>query len=301
MAVGDVNLAWRVGDQIRSRGPQVPFAHVAGLLVGADVVLANLECTLSDRGEPWPDKQEHFAAPARAVEALELAGVTAVSMANNHSLDFGRESLIDGLALLDESGIEHVGAGPDRDSAREPLILDRNGVRIAILSYVLPFSSVDGRFSTRAWDARPDAAGVAVGGAEEAAPEIAAARRLADVLIVLVHSGGEFRRKPLDSQVAMAQAALDAGADMVIGAGPHNLQPYVRDQRTLVAYSLGNFVFDDYTGRQNDSVILDVTLSSRGVESVDWIPVQIDDGLPRPAVGDEIQRVLDELHESVEP
>jgi poly-gamma-glutamate synthesis protein (capsule biosynthesis protein) len=87
MAVGDVNLAWRVGERITSDGPQVVFDRVAGFFGPADVVVANLECSLSDAGEPWPGKEEHFAAPTGAVDALLQAGIGVVTLGNNHTLD----------------------------------------------------------------------------------------------------------------------------------------------------------------------------------------------------------------------
>ena len=95
------------------------------------------------------------------------------------------------------------------------------------------------------------------------------------------------------SQISLANAAISAGAKLVLGAHPHVLQGYVAGNHTLIAYSLGNFVFDGFSGVANDSVILDVTLSAAGVESFHWLPVVITStGRPRPAVGAEIPRVL---------
>jgi poly-gamma-glutamate capsule biosynthesis protein CapA/YwtB (metallophosphatase superfamily) len=223
-----------------------------------------------------------------------MGGVTAVTLANNHSLDFGREGLLETLALLDEHRIEHVGAGVDQDEAHRPLIIERNGVRVAVLSYVLPFNSKAG-WNTREWEAKADLPGVAIGRPSQVDEAISAARHAADVVIVVVHSGGEFRPRPKRNQIGMARAALDAGATLVIGHGPHNLQGYVRKGKTMVAYSIGNFVFDDYTGPQNDTAILDVTLSAEGIEKVAWIPVEIEDGVPRPASAEESERIMRQL------
>lgn len=294
MAVGDVNLAWRVGERIEQDGPGFVFARVAGLFAPADVVMANLECTLSDLGKPWPGKEEHFAAPDGAVRALVAGGIDIVSLANNHAMDFDREGLLETMALLDAAGVEHFGAGLNRDDAHAPLVIERNGVRVALLSFVLPFSAKAG-FNTRAWQATPGQPGVAVAHPSQVGPAVTAARELADVVVVVVHSGGEYRHQPKPNQVAAAKAALQAGAVLVVGHGPHNLQGYVRDGNTLVAYSVGNFVFDDYTGPQNDSAILDVTLSAEGVTRVNWIPVEIEDGLPRPATAEEAARIMSQL------
>jgi poly-gamma-glutamate synthesis protein (capsule biosynthesis protein) len=91
------------------------------------------------------------------------------------------------------------------------------------------------------------------------------------------------------------QAAVDAGAALVIGHHPHVLQGYRRDGGTLIAYSIGNFVFDYFTGRPNDTAILDVTLSATGVDSLRWIPMTIRNGFPRPATGPDAARILARL------
>jgi poly-gamma-glutamate capsule biosynthesis protein CapA/YwtB (metallophosphatase superfamily) len=301
MVVGDMNVAWHVGERIADDGPGFVFAKVTDTLAPADLVIGNLECTLDGSGEPWPGKEEHFAAPgARAVAALTSGGIDIVTMANNHSLDFGSDGLVHSIGLLDAAGIRHVGAGADDASAGAPLIVESNGVRLALLNYVLPFSSKAG-FNTRAWEAHAAAPGVAIGRPETVGADVRAAKQLADVVIVLVHSGGEFRRYPKNNQIAFASAAAEAGAQLVIGAGPHNLQGYVRRNHTLIAYSLGNFVFDEYTGRQNDTAILDVKLSADGVDDVSWIPIEIDVGLPRPATSAEAERIMAQLELGPQP
>lgn len=294
MTVGDVNLAWHVGERITAEGPQVVFDRVEGFFAPADVVVANLECTLSDAGEPWPGKEEHFAAPSGAVGALESAGIDIVTLGNNHTLDFGQGGLVETLEILDNAGIEHVGAGQNASAARAPVIVEDNGLRVALLSYVLPFSAKKG-FNTKEWTATENLPGVAIARHELVRADIAAAKRQADVVIVFLHNGGEFRRFPKHSQVRMADTAIAAGAALVVGHGPHNLQGHVRRGRTMIAYSLGNFVFDDYTGPQNDTAILDVTLSARGVEEVSWLPMVIEEGLPRPATADERARIMRQL------
>jgi poly-gamma-glutamate synthesis protein (capsule biosynthesis protein) len=294
MAVGDVNLAWHVGDRIESEGPEIVLYRVAGFFAPADLVVLNLECSLSDAGEPWPGKEEHFAAPERAVEALESAGVDVVTLGNNHVMDFSQEGMTETMAILDSAGIQHAGAGTSSVDARAPVIFEQNGLRLALLSYVVPFSAKQG-FNTREWAAREDSPGVAVAHHDEVRADVRAARADADVVVVFLHNGGEYRRHPKRSQVAMADTAIAAGAALVVGHGPHNLQGYVRRGKTLIAYSLGNFVFDEYTGPQNDSAILDVTLSAQGVENVDWIPMVIEEGLPRPATAGERARIMSQL------
>jgi poly-gamma-glutamate synthesis protein (capsule biosynthesis protein) len=294
MVVGDLELAFGVGRRIVRDGPQVPFAAVADYLGQADLVIGNLECSLSRNGAPWPKKLLHFGAPAQAAEALAVGGIDAVSNANNHALDFGPDAFVDTLGLLDDQGVGHFGGGANRSAAHAPLVLERNGLRIALLAYVTPFWGPV-HFTTKAWEAGPGSTGVAIARADDIAADVAAARELADVVVVSIHSDGEYRHMPKRSQRRMADAAIGAGAALVVGAGPHVLQGYRSGDHTLIAYSLGNFVFPGYTGLAKDSAILDVTLSAEGVESFDWLPVVIRQALPYPATGADADRILTEL------
>jgi poly-gamma-glutamate synthesis protein (capsule biosynthesis protein) len=113
----------------------------------------------------------------------------------------------------------------------------------------------------------------------------------------MFHGGIEYSRGPQKKVRVFAQAAVDAGAKLVIGHHPHVLHGYRLSGGTLVAYSIGNFVFDYFVGRPNDTAIMDVTLSRDGVESVDWIPAVIQNGFPKPAIGSEINRILRQLPE----
>lgn len=123
------------------------------------------------------------------------------------------------------------------------------------------------------------------------ARDVAIAREQADLVIVMVHGGLELRNHPGSKQVAFARAAVDAGATLVLGHHPHVLQGYSAEGTSLIAYSLGNFIFDRFEGAPNDSTILDVTLTATGVQSFSFIPVVIERGMPRPAVGGEIDRI----------
>jgi poly-gamma-glutamate synthesis protein (capsule biosynthesis protein) len=293
MAVGDTFLGLGIGRRIVNKGPQVAFAKVAETFAQADVVIANLECALSRNGAPWPRKLLHFGAPAKAAEALAVGGIDAVTLANNHTLDYSRPAFLETLDALDRNAVEHAGGGVDAAAAHAPFIIERNGLRIALLSYVTAFWGPE-RFNTRAWEAGPNLSGVAIARVGDIAADVIAARAIADVVVVAIHGDGEFRRLPNLRQRRMSAAAIDAGAALVIGHGAHVLQGYRSGDHTLITYGLGNFTFPGYPAVANDSAILDVTLSSAGVESFAFIPVVINSssGLPRLATGAEVQRVL---------
>lgn len=291
MAVGDMEMAFGVGRRIVNIGPQVPFAAVADDFALADLVLGNLECSLSRNGPPWPRKQLHFGAPRQAAEALAVGGVDVVSVANNHSLDFSRQAFMDTLGYLDAAGVAHSGGGADRASAHTPVVIERNGLTIAFLSYVTGFWGPY-HFNTRAWEAKDSTPGIAIARPAEITADVAAARDLADVIVVSLHADGEYHHLPRQSMRRAAQAAVDAGAALVVGSGPHVLQGYRAGDHNLIAYSVGNFVFPGYTGRALDSAILDVTLTADGVTDFTWIPIVIRKALPQPANGDDADRIL---------
>lgn len=294
MAVGDVMLGWEVGRKIVRKGPSAPWVRVKPYFDEADLVVANLECVISDRGERWPSKLIHLRTPLAAADSLVAGGVDVVSVANNHALDFGPEGFADTLSRLDDRGIGYAGGGADEAAAHAPFIAEENGVRIAFLGYVLPFSSRT-TFNTREWAAGTNRPGLAIGTPEAVRADVTAARVEADVVVVMFHGGLEYRGRPNGAQRAFAAAAIDSGAALVLGHHPHVLQGYARREGTLVAFSLGNFLFARFDGAANDTAILDVTLTPDGVTSVDWIPLVIEGGVPRPAVGAEIPRVMGRL------
>ena len=295
MAIGDVMLAQSIGRRIVRNGPLAPWRKVVHYFDQADLVVANLECTISNRGTPWP-KTFTFRAPLKAADSLVAAGIDVVSLANNHALDYGITAFEDTMRLLAERSIEYAGGGQDRTEAHAPLIVEQNGLTLAFLGYVMPFSGRPA-FNTRQWAATDDRPGLALGTPDVVAREVAAVRDSVDVVVVMVHGGVEYTRAPGRSMREVAQAAVGAGANLFIGHHPHVLHGYRLGENTLIAYSIGNFVFDYFTGRMNDTAILDVTLSADGVESFDWIPIRIRRGFPTPAVGDEIPRIMGQLPE----
>ena len=291
MAIGDVMLARTIGDRISNEGPTVPFARLATVLEDAELLAANLECVIGGGGEPAP-KAYTFRAPAAAADALAFAGVDVVSLANNHALDYGIEGLMGMLQRLGERDISVVGAGAGESAAREAVILTRNGLRVAFLAYVdVPVESRTG-FDTRSWIASAGTPGVAWADLDHISADVASARTRADVVVVMFHFGLEGRAQITAAQRAQARAAIDAGAALVLGTHPHVLQPTELYHGGFIAYSLGNFVFDGFTLPENYSAIFTAMLTREGVKEYAWIPIVIEDGLPRLAAPDEAPVVL---------
>jgi poly-gamma-glutamate synthesis protein (capsule biosynthesis protein) len=279
-AVGDVMLDRDVGVRIVSEGPRVVFNAVAGLLTEADLAVANLETPISDIGTPQA-KSYTFRSDPASVASLLMGGIDVVSLANNHALDYGPDALLDTVERLRAVGIETAGAGADGASAAAPAIVERNGLRIAFLSWVDTPPEGPG-YSAETWSAGPLTPGVNWASLDAITAGVQAAREQSDVVIVLLHCGIEWSTVPSDLQRMYAQAAIDAGAALVIGHHPHVLQPVEEYGDGLIAYSLGNFVFDGFWGEGNVSAVLQLTLTREGVESWDMVPVDIVDGLPVP-------------------
>ena len=280
MAGGDIMLARSVGDSVLANGPAVVFAGVQSALAEADLFVANLECVISDEGTPAV-KSYTFRAPPDTAEALSAGGVNIVSLANNHSLDYGVTALADMLPSLRELGIETVGAGADNVAARAPVMVTRNGLRMAFLAYVdVP---VEGRlgFDTRSWEAGPDRPGLAWAVPGDMQFDIASARLKADVVVVLMHFGLEGQSEFTAHQQSLAHTAIDAGAALVLGAHSHVLQPIEHYNGGLIAYSLGNLVFDGFAPPATYSALFAVTLTPAGAAEYEIIPLYVDHGLPR--------------------
>ena len=258
-----------------------PFVHVSDALSAADITFANLECAIADTGAPEP-KSYTFRAPPAAAAAISSAGIDVVSLANNHALDYGPEALSQTLALLDATQVAAAGSGADLAEALRPAVIERNGLRVAFVALIDVPSEAG--YDMRAWAAGGSTPGLAWATPENVIAAVTSAREQAGIVVVALHFGAEFASVPTESQRHIARLAIDAGASVVLGSHPHVLQDVEEYAGGLIAYSLGNFVFDGFEGASNTSAILNVELGHDGA-ILDWnlTPVQIgNDGLPRP-------------------
>jgi poly-gamma-glutamate capsule biosynthesis protein CapA/YwtB (metallophosphatase superfamily) len=273
--VGDVMLSRTVGKKMLAEGDwSWPFRLIAPRLRAADFVFGNLECPVSDVGRDLHHVYS-FRADPRALEGLTYAGFTAVSVANNHTDDWDRPALIDTTRRLLEAGILPVGAGRDEAAARTPQIVDLPGLRLALLAYV----GVDPHDAA----AGPKRAGVAWLDPAAVVEDVRAARPRADLVIVSLHWGAEYAARPSREQVELAHAIIDAGAELVVGAHPHVIEPLEHYHRAWIAYSLGNFVFDQHDPPTHHGVMLQVAVTGKTVAAVTPVPILINSSF-QPAV-----------------
>lgn len=257
-AVGDVTFGARVRDAIRAFGPRYPWLDVAPVLREADIATANLETAVSMRGSPVPGKKFTFRGPPSALRAAaRFAGLDVVTLANNHTLDYGRLAFRDTIAYARDYGLATVGGGADLARARRPAILTAGGLRVALLGYsdVRPLG----------FDAGASRSGTAPAFPDYIRADVRAAARRADVTVVWFHWGEERHFRPNARQRALARVSFRAGATVVLGAHPHVLQPIERTGTRLVAWSLGNFVFGANTPGTERTGILRLRLGASGV------------------------------------
>jgi hypothetical protein len=272
-AVGDVTFGEQVGPAVDAYGGAYPWTGVARTLRTADVTVGNLETSISTRGVARV-KQYTFRGPPQALPAMaRVAGFDVLTLANNHSADYGPDALLDTIRYVRAAGIQPIGAGANEQLARRPAIVDAGGLRVAFLGYsdVNPLG-----FPATQWTpgtARADPAAIAA--------DVRAARRRADVVVCFFHWGVELRPDPDSRQEQLADACLNAGAQVVLGAHPHVFGAVTRPgARTLVAWTLGNFVFPS-SGTPARTAILDVRLDARGVRGYRLVPVRIDGFRPQ--------------------
>lgn len=277
---GDSTLDDDAGELIAKGGD--PFADFATYFAGADIRITNLECVVATTGSA-ADKMYTFRAHPRVIPVLKKH-FDAVTLANNHSGDFGPEAFAEMLKLLKEGGLAQVGGGMNLKQAHAPLIFERKGLRIAVLSY--------NEFQPRSFEAGPNLPGVAWSEDQQVVADITAARTIhkADLVIPIMHWGWENELRSNPRQWQLAKLMIDSGADAVIGGHPHVTQDVGVYKGKPIMFSVGNFVMKETDNdNQRKAWVVKLTLDKQGVRSFLGQPIKIDmKGIPtlaRKAIG----------------
>ena len=292
---GDTMLGRQVALRLRD-DPRAPLVapDVVEVAATADLFVVNLECCISERGERFADPRKpfFFRAPPVAAERLAELGVDAVSLANNHALDYGPHALLDTVEHLRGAGIAAVGAGPDVDAARAPVALDAASGRLRVVA-VSDHPAAYAATSERPGIAFADLwSGVVPGWLLESARP----RPADDAVLVMAHWGPNMRTEPLAHVRAAARRLVDAGASLVAGHSAHVFQG-VGDR---VLYDLGDFLDDYATDPQlrNDLGLLWlVTLAIDGPRRIEAVPLRLDFCFTRRAAGTDAAWIRDRLRE----
>lgn len=257
-----------------------PLAAVAPILADADYRIANLECPVATTGTPLDNKIYSFRAHPRVLSVLQ-GRFDAVSLANNHSGDFGPAAFTETMAHLDAAGIRRFGGGRNLVEAHAPLWIERKGLRIAVLGY--------NEFKPRVFEAGARHPGIAWSEDSHVIADIRAARKAgADLVIPFMHWGWEREPEPSARQRALARRMIDAGAAAVVGGHPHVTQGAELYRGKPIIYSLGNFVFDGFDDVPAGRVgwLLRLELDRRGVAAWRTFEARMDgEGKPSPASG----------------
>lgn len=270
-----------------------PFAEVVDLLSAPDLMVVNLETTVADPdvGRVFVDKDFLFKSPPASLDLVVAAGIDAVVLANNHTLDFGPDALAQTLQEVDSVGLHRVGAGLTADEAYEPLILDVGGWTIGLVG----LSRVPCDWSASGENTRPWVAWACPSLIDRADEMVSAAVDAADVVVVLTHGGTEGVLCPSEHMVELEQRWAELGADVVVNSHPHVLQGITSWGDTMVVHSTGNFAFPSARGITANSAVFLVEVSEDGIElSVE--PVRVDGGVVRKPSADQRRAILDQIN-----
>ncbi len=266
-AVGDVMLGRYIAKVMAVQGSNYPFKEICSTLQRGDVVFGNLEAIISseDLLPLYPQKPYNFHASKNAVQALKQAGFQVLSLANNHAMDYGTAPLRQTKKLLSGADIATMGAGDDIHEARQPAIVTKKGLRFGFLGY--------GIAHDRSVYAGRNRSGIAPVKIEDILADVQNLRNRVDVLAVSIHWGIEYENTPTLEQRKDAHRIIDSGADIIIGHHPHVMQGVEVYKGKVIAYSLGNFVFDQKGNGTDRSFILGLRYRDKKLFSIEIVPI----------------------------
>lgn len=272
--------------------PQTAFGPVAEQLRAADFAMINLESAITERGTAQP-KTFHFRAPATAYDAIKAAGIDMVSIANNHTLDYGQVGLLDTIESAAAAGVPAVGAGRNTAEAYEPYVVNVKGVRIAVVALSQVYELAE---QWKPSDTRP---GIAMAHNKELSVQaVKKARTMGDLVLVFLHWGTERSDCANSDQKTIAKLLADNGADIVLGAHAHVPQGDGFIGQTYVHYGLGNFIW--YISRPTTiSGLLTVTVQGGKVTDRSFAPAKFNNkGQPVPVAGAELAAFQERLEQA---
>jgi len=293
-AVGDVMLGGTARPELEKYGYDYPFEKTKNIFGMSDIVFANLEGPLSNRGESVIEKKYKFRSPPEKVApALRLAGINIVSLANNHTMDYGEQGLVDTMTALEANGIAYAGAGRNLFQARKPAIVKVKNTRISLLAYSLTFPE-------EFW-AKKSVAGTAFGHESYIKYDVEQAKKNSDLVIVSFHWGRESTTELRPYQISLGHTAIDAGATVVLGHHPHILQAVERYKKGVILYSLGNYVFGSYSQKAKRSAIAKFIFTDNQLTALQLLPINVNNSevvfQPRLLAQEAAKKVVQQLNE----
>lgn len=274
--VGDILFDGHIRNHIKEHGYDYPWDYVREYFDNDDISIGNLETSVTRGGTPWPNKQFNFRSDPENIEAMKGAGIDLVSLANNHTLDYGYDGLEDTINHLNRGDIKLVGAGGDIEEATKAIIIEKDKTKIGILGYSRVAPDVG-------WWPNADKAGVASAydkHIDEVLENIKETKKEVDLLIMVIHWGKELHEVPREDEVIVAKKMIDMGVDVIAGHHPHVLQGIEIYKGKPIFYSLGNFIFGSRSELSSDTMIAQLNLNHKDIESIDIIPFHIKNNRP---------------------
>lgn len=265
-----------VNEYLKHESTSYPWGNTLPVIKNADFKICNLECVITDRGNPWPDKTFHFRTDPKNAECLKTAGFSPVSIANNHTLDFGEKALDQMISILKADSINFAGAGQNLTEASLPAL--ENGEK----DYIGMIAFTDNELR---WEAGQKKAGIFYvppdlkdKRAEMLMNIVRKTRNDVKTLIVSAHWGPNWGYRVPNKHVTFAHALINAGADLIFGHSPHVVRGIEIYKGKPILYSTGNFVDDyavDETERNDESFIFLIEIDPPKVSKITLIPTQI--------------------------
>jgi poly-gamma-glutamate capsule biosynthesis protein CapA/YwtB (metallophosphatase superfamily) len=291
IAVGDISYSRGVERVVKRQGDlYYPFLKIGDYLSTSDILFGNLETTIRE-GRQILDNEMVFRSNPGTEIILKDVGFSILSLANNHIPDFGQKGVLDTISYLDNVNVEHVGAGENIGEANSAVYIEKNDTIFSFLAYndsdVVPVS----------YEASENRAGTAFMRMDNLQDAVKEAKSKSDFVIVSMHSGIEYVYEPNKSQVNFAKAAVDAGADLVIGHHPHVVQTMEKYKGKYIFYSLGNFIFDQaWSEETKEGLIIKIFFQSDDIKRIDFKPV-VSEKLAQPRMANEVEanRILNRL------
>lgn len=272
--VGDILPDRGVKSVIQKIGLSGLFQNAPAIFKDTDLVCANLEAAITINKTPL-HKTFRFNSPLNLGDYLAKNKIKIVGLANNHSIDYGKNGLKDTIENLNKYQVSAFGYGENAEAALEPTIIELRGVKIAFIGAVcFPLEGyvyLPNTFDVGRWDAQLIGA------------QIGKARQKADIVAVSLHWGIEFSHYPTATQIQMGHYCIDQGADLVVGHHPHVLQGMEIYKKKPIFYSLGNFIFDQRFGPTTESICAKITIVQKRIKRVEMIPILINGCAPERA------------------
>jgi poly-gamma-glutamate capsule biosynthesis protein CapA/YwtB (metallophosphatase superfamily) len=286
---GDAMMDWSIKETVKQKGPEYPFVHIKEELSSSDLSVVNLETAITTGGEKVL-KEYNFRSDPISLSGLKNAGFQLVSLANNHSFDYGQAGFTDTLDHLKKYELDYIGGGLNKQEAYAAKTYTIKGRSIKVLA----FSRVLPDFSWVATDTKP---GLANGYDLSLIQNTIEKEKLgSDYLFVYIHWGVETKRSPEAFQRVWAKTMIDSGADGIVGSHPHVLQGFEYYKGKPIAYSLGNFLFPNYIkGDKAQTGILHLDIQDNHIE-MSFVPFRIVQDQILVQNDQEKQVVWNELH-----